>query len=311
MRTPPVFRPLGLALMAIAATGVLLQIGYSEAPLVREGEPVDDGDDAKVLAAYAKLPLAFVPNAGQLDRRVRYAAQAGRLELLFHAKRPCSRSGRASGESRFGSGFLGANPAPAIAGARPGHGHGQLPDRQRPGPLAHEPADLRRVVYRDLWPGIDLRLRGQSGKLKYEFRLAPGADPSRIRLGYRGQQRLSLGQGGELRIETALGLLRDARPVSYQQIGGRRVAVKSRFVLGRGGAYGFTVGALRPPLPARDRPRPSLLHLPGRKRHRRRRRHRGRRRRQRLPDRVHGLGGLPDDRGRLRHDLQRRLATPS
>ena len=30
-------------------------------------------------------------------------------------------------------------------------------------------------------------------------------------------------------------------------------------------------------------------------------------RRQRLPDRVHGLGGLPDDRGRLRHDLQRRL----
>ena len=34
--------------------------------------------------------------------------------------------------------------------------------------------------------------------------------------------------------------------------------------------------------------------------------HRARRRRQRLRDRDHGLGGLPDDRGRLRHDLQRR-----
>ena len=44
---------------------------------------------------------------------------------------------------------------------------------------------------------------------------------------------------------------------------------------------------------------------------RRRPRHRGRRRRQRLPDRVHGLGGLPDDPGRLRHDLQRAPRTPS
>ncbi len=26
---------------------------------------------------------------------------------------------------------------------------------------------------------------------------------------------------------------------------------------------------------------------------------------------LHGLDGLPDDRGRLRHDLQRRTSTPS
>ena len=58
----------------------------------------------------------------------------------------------------------------------------------------------------------------------------------------------------------------------------------------------------------RERRRSRLLQLPGRKRQRRRHRlrHRGRRRRQRLPDRVHGLGGLPDDRGRLRHDPRRR-----
>ena len=35
------------------------------------------------------------------------------------------------------------------------------------------------------------------------------------------------------------------------------------------------------------------------------------RRRQRLRDRRHRLDGLPDDRRRLRHDLQRRRATPS
>ncbi|HEY7863330.1 MAG TPA: SBBP repeat-containing protein, partial [Thermoanaerobaculia bacterium] len=202
-----------------------------------------------MLAAYAKLPLAFVPNAGQLDRHVRYAAQAGGSSFFFtHAEAVLAlRKGKRGVALRLG--FLGANPAPAIAGARPGTGRVNYLLGSDPARWHTKLPTYGEIVYRDLWPGADLRLRGQSGMLKYEFRLAPGADVSRIRLGYRGQQRLSLGQGGELRIETALGLLRDARPVSYQQIGGRRVAVESRFALGRGGAYGFTVGAYDPRYP--------------------------------------------------------------
>ena len=38
--------------------------------------------------------------------------------------------------------------------------------------------------------------RGQGGKLKYEFHVAPGADPSRIRLAYAGADGLSLGAAG-------------------------------------------------------------------------------------------------------------------
>ena len=201
--------------------------------------------------------------------------------------------------------FLGSDRNVAIRGERPGPGRVNYLLGSDPAGWHTNLPTYGEIVYRDLWPGADLRLRGESGTLKYEFRLAPGADVSRIRLGYRGQQRLSLGQNGELRIETALGLLRDARPVSYQQIGGRRVAVESRFALGRGGAYGFTVGAYdrRYPLVID----PGLLYSTflggsggdgGR------------------DIAVDGAGsayltgttslGLPDDRGRLRHDLQRR-----
>ncbi len=242
MRTPPVFRPLGLALMAVAATGVLLQIGPASASSEKANRSTT-ATKRQVLAAYAKLPLAFVPNAGQLDRRVRYAAQAGGSSFFFTRTEAvlALRKGKRGVALRLG--FLGANPAPAIAGARPGTGRVNYLLGSDPARWHTNLPTYGEIVYRDLWPGADLRLRGQSGTLKYEFRLAPGADVSRIRLGYRGQQRLSLGQNGELRIETALGLLRDAHPVSYQQIGGRRVAVKSRFALGRGGAYGFTVGA--------------------------------------------------------------------
>src|SRR6478752_672526 len=38
--------------------------------------PPSAPNKGQALAAYAKLPLSFTPNAGQLDRRVRFAAQA-------------------------------------------------------------------------------------------------------------------------------------------------------------------------------------------------------------------------------------------
>ena len=82
MRTPSVFRPLGLALMAVAATGVLLQIGPASASPEKANRSTT-ATKRQVLAAYAKLPLAFVPNAGQLDRHVRYAAQAGGSSFFF------------------------------------------------------------------------------------------------------------------------------------------------------------------------------------------------------------------------------------
>jgi hypothetical protein len=64
-----------------------------------------------------------------------------------------------------------------------------------------------------------------------------------VRLAYRGAERLSVGGGGELLVQTPLGVLKDATPVSYQRIGGERVPVESRYTLkGDGGGYGFAVG---------------------------------------------------------------------
>ena len=53
-------------------------------------------------------------------------------------------------------------------------------------------------------------------------------------------------------MRTSLGTLKDAAPVSYQLIGGERVAVESRYKLLKGesgGGYGFAVGAYDPRYP--------------------------------------------------------------
>jgi hypothetical protein len=102
------------------------------------------------------------------------------------------------------------------------------------------------LLYGGLWPGIDMAVRGEGGNLKYEFHVKPGASVEDVRLGYRGAEGLKVGAGGELLVRTSLGVLKDATPVSYQLIGGERVAVKSRYVLRGDGGYGFEVGAYDP-----------------------------------------------------------------
>jgi hypothetical protein len=94
-----------------------------------------------------------------------------------------------------------------------------------------------------------MAVRGEEGKLKYEFHLKPGASVEDVRLAYRGAEGLKIEAGGELLIQTPLGILEDAAPVSYQLIGGERVPVESRYELKGDGGYGFAVGAYDPRYP--------------------------------------------------------------
>ena len=122
-----------------------------------------------------------------------------------------------------------------LIGNDPSHWHARLPT-------------YRRVVYRYLWPGIDLVFRQAEGrlKLKHEF---PG---STRRKGGRHPLGLSRGRGplgrppGNLLIRTSFGTMVDQAPTSYQVIDARRVEVESRFATARHGdrivAYGFAVG---------------------------------------------------------------------
>ena len=108
------------------------------------------------------------------------------------------------------------------------------------------------VVYRNLWPGVDMAFHGDKGHLKYELVVRPGARVKDIGLAYREADRLSVDSRGNLRIGTPLGTLIDSKPLSYQQIGGRRLPVRSRFVLGPDGAFGFVLGGC-------DRRRPLVI----------------------------------------------------
>ena len=254
------------AALAILGTGIAVAIALATAGLsasdtlgrggggVAYGAPSPQGKHAtKPQKAFAAMPLAFVQNRGQTDARVRYYALgnhyaffATRDELMLSLTKD-----KPARSLALGLRFIGRNPHAAIAGAKNAPGKVNYLAGSDPTSWHTNLSRYREVVYRGLWPRIDLRLHERAGVLKYELRLHPGARLSDIRLAYAGARSLRIARTGALRIRTGLGLLRDAPPVSYQLISGKRVSVRSRYVLNAGPKnkaprFSFAVEGYRP-----------------------------------------------------------------
>jgi hypothetical protein len=220
---------------------------------------------ARAAQQYASLPVTFVENAGETDPSVRYHAQGFRygffltpvamvLSLVTASEAPTplqvDRPPRAETNGVDGValelGFVGANPGVVLQREQPAPGtfsylKGDDPTRWHAGLSGYD-----QVVYRDWWSGVDLAVRGRGGELKYKFRVRPGARVDGIRLAYRGADALTLDDTGAMLVRTALGVLLDSAPVSYQEVGSTSAPVESRYLLtgasdGRP-SYGFTVG---------------------------------------------------------------------
>ncbi len=101
------------------------------------------------------------------------------------------------------------------------------------------------VLYRDLYPNIDLRFYDDGAGLRYDFIVNPGGNPADIMLAYKGIENLSL-DGSELVATTAVGDIRQSRPVIYQGSEGRRIEVEGGFLLADENSYGFRIAGYNP-----------------------------------------------------------------
>ena len=104
-------------------------------------------------------------------------------------------------------------------------------------------ASFQAVAYRGLYPGIDLVYRRMEGKLKGDFILEPGADPSRIRFRFTGgTARVASGPQGEhleiLGSHSSRERLEERIPSVYETGGGR---VSAHYRQYPDGSIGFEV----------------------------------------------------------------------
>jgi len=212
------------------------------------------------------MPLYFIENKGQMDNWVFYYVQGQDKTLYFGSEGLTFILRELKGPEELIRSwvlkldFMGANPGVLPegleeTGAVISYFKGPREDWKTGLPTYFK------VAYRELWPGIDLIFSGHVQELKYEFVVKPWADPSLIRLCYRGAQSVRVIDSGEMEVKSPVASFKDGKPVAWQDIDGRRKEVSLAYHLEdsslgsrpkRSVGYGFQVGSY-------DRSHPLIL----------------------------------------------------
>ncbi|MCC7429489.1 SBBP repeat-containing protein, partial [bacterium] len=88
-----------------------------------------------------------------------------------------------------------------------------------------------KLVFTNLYDGINLVYYTENQKLKYDFIVLPQAEPQKIILSYPKTVFLELQPNGNLEIFTQAGKIIENKPFTYQLINGKKIEVPSAFVI--------------------------------------------------------------------------------
>ncbi len=171
--------------------------------------------DDRWKGVFAQLPLSFEANEGQSGPQVKFLSRGAGYALFLtgreavlalksqqakaNRQEPTGKSqGQRTNDAVLRMSLVGANPNAEVSGLD------ELPGKANYF-LGNDPAKWRtnvptyaKVKYRDVYPGVDLVYYGNQRQLEYDFVVAPGADPSAIRLAFvstEGSKRKAVGSG--------------------------------------------------------------------------------------------------------------------
>src|SRR5580658_4659224 len=232
---------------------------------------------AKVAANYGHIPLSFEANRGQTDPSVQFLSRGqgytlflrqGEAVLALRSAKP-----HGAGTPLLADSLL-AIPSPADPRGRlapnPSEIETSLVRMKLVGANAHaavheedqqitktnyfignDPAkwwtdvpNFGRVRYAGIYPGIALVYYGNQSKLEDDFIVAPGADPTRIRLALTGANQTRIDPAtGNLILNAGNGELRLLKPITYQESNGHRTPVSSTYKLLAKNQIGFQVSS--------------------------------------------------------------------
>jgi hypothetical protein len=222
---------------------------------------IQDSTRLQAEASFGNLPLAFEPNRGQTDSRVKFLSHAGHHTLWLTNDEAVLAVGRRSGanlsnqKGKEGSlqanasasavlrmKFVGANANPRVAGEARQQGTVNYfvgtPEQWRTKIPVYP-----RVRYSSLYPGIDLVFYGTNRDLEYDLVVSPGADPGQIKLGISGAENMRVDGNGNLVLKTAAGDVIQQKPRIYQRKGTNLVAVAGDYVINSKDEVGFRLGS--------------------------------------------------------------------
>lgn len=247
---------LGLAGLFVMLVGIAPRAeARRSAPASKAAAPAAAAKKARVRNAFTKLPLSFEANRGQTDKQVKFLARGTgygifltpqEAVLRLHTGRPDLPSAeKRAGKTRAARSpkppayraavvrmkLAGANPAAASRGEKPLPGKANYLIGKDPSKWRRNVPTFAKAHFNKVYPGIDLVYYGNQRSLEYDFVVAPGADPNKIRMQVAGADRMSLDGKGNLVLATHAGPLVQRKPYLYQEVKGVRKEVAGGYKL--------------------------------------------------------------------------------
>jgi hypothetical protein len=204
------------------------------------GKPAENAGKVKLDVNFGKIPLYFIHNKGQVNKKAAFYARTSRYTLWItkeglvfdspyspHSPHSPHSTKYQRDVSRLM--FIGAKKNPEMVPIdetklRVNYFKGNIPSKWN--------CDIptsQAVLYKDLYKNINSKVYGIEKQIEYDWMVKPGGDPGDIRFQYNNVKGTRLDEQGNLLIETDFGQLIHKRPDSYQYIDKKRITVETRF----------------------------------------------------------------------------------
>ena len=231
-----------LAAAALASCAPATRMGVSHAR-----PAVDPAARREVEATYLRLPLRFEPAPNGPEGEPTFIAHGRGFTLKLSSTTVMfALQSEAEAPAIITMRLVGARAASATARRQLQGVTHSLRGRDRRAWRLAVPG-YAEVESAGVYPGIDLVFYGDQRTFEYDFRVAPGADPSVIALQFDTEPRID--DDGSLVIGTAAGELVQHAPRLYQIVGGSRRHVDGAYTMRADGGVGFRVGPYDQQLP--------------------------------------------------------------
>jgi Beta-propeller repeat len=175
-----------------------------------------------------RQPIRFEPHVGRStpahapNSASEWSAHGLGYSLAFTANATIFRLG----EQTLALRFLGADPHAAFDATSPY----SVPTQYFTAAYRGSVQSYRRLRRHQIYPGVDAVFYGTGDNLEYDFEIAAGADPSRIRLRFDGADRLRMALNGDLTVDLGSQTVTQHVPVVYQvTAGGTREAIHAEY----------------------------------------------------------------------------------
>jgi hypothetical protein len=235
---------------------------------------------AQALETYGRIPLSFEANHGQVESSVDFVARGAGYALFIkpteavfalrnsdcgkrhedgaeHPLKTDTTNPEADPQSTICNPqskvlrmkLAGADASAAAEGAEELAGKVNYLVGDDPTGWRTNVPTFGRVSYAQVYKGVDVVYYGNQRQLEYDFRVAAGADPRAVALQFEGADKVEVDAAGDLLLSLGESVIRQPKPVIYQEAAGGRRAVEGGYVIAEGGRVRFAVGEYDPQLP--------------------------------------------------------------